>query len=173
MIQAMMRSQLFAAANPEGRERTGSHWVSNSKVKGGGYWRRNRGQSHRDRQAKQTGRKVEVSLPEQGEDARRKAVLLSRQDMKRHGVEITDHAMKNLPTLTGTDKQVEWATKIRKDKVNILVRDATTPGGLLRLGKGTKQELHDRPFERMAEQLKAQTSAKWWIDYSVKGRVPA
>ena len=70
-----MRSQLFAAADPSGREQYGKHWVENSNVKGGGYWRRNRGQAHRER----TGQQRVAGIAEQGERSRMRSDLLAQQ----------------------------------------------------------------------------------------------
>jgi hypothetical protein len=51
----------------------------------------------------------------------------------------------NLPALTGTEKQVEWATTIRNNAV----------------GKTISQ----KPTEIFWEMIESHTDAKWWIDH--------
>ncbi|GEO26855.1 hypothetical protein AAC03nite_26400 [Alicyclobacillus acidoterrestris] len=65
-------------------------------------------------------------------------------------------ASEGLPTLTGTDKQVQWAKKIRVDAINY-VRNKVSRAN-------NTQEQKDEVIKVFLELCHSKTDSKWWID---------
>jgi hypothetical protein len=65
------------------------------------------------------------------------------------------------PQLTGTDKMVAWAVKIREDlmkKVDYLQKSLT-------FKDETEKKASEKGFAGLFEEWRKETSAKWWIDH--------
>jgi len=94
-------------------------------------------------------------------DRERKAVWLKtvpclacKRDSERDAAAA---AMSDLPALTGTDKQIAWATTIRADiisRIDDVVAKGEAAGGVL------PQDLAAK-----IAAVKGQASASWWIDH--------
>lgn len=85
--------------------------------------------------------------------------------------DVVDQA--ELPSLTGTEKQVEWAGAIRRDKLQRLL--VVLRGWQFRLGKAddagrqqpehlAAQALFEQSLQTMVR-LEEETHATWWIDH--------
>ena len=73
-----------------------------------------------------------------------------------------------LPALTGSDKQVAWATKLRDNAIASLGSDfADAQRGLaIKAGKTNEQieQAYGTMAAKLASAIDGQTSASWWID---------
>jgi hypothetical protein len=76
------------------------------------------------------------------------AAIKKKEEKERSEAFAIELEKYQLPPLTGTEKQVEWATIIRNNSV----------------GKAVKQE----PTELFWVMVRLQTEAKWWIDHRNK-----
>ena len=63
--------------------------------------------------------------------------------------------------LTGTDKMVSWAIKIRSD----LLKKVDYLKSTLKFDDEAKKEASDKAFDMLFAQWQAETEAKWWIDH--------
>lgn len=71
------------------------------------------------------------------------------------------HQELGMPPLSGTEKQVNWATKIRGEminKVDYLRKSLTFPDD-------AAKDLSDRAFGQFLCEWQEETNAKWWIDH--------
>lgn len=67
---------------------------------------------------------------------------------------------KGFPELTGTDKTISWAVKIRGEllqKVDYLQKS-------LKFASDAEKELSAKAFEMFFDEWRQSTDAKWWID---------
>lgn len=65
------------------------------------------------------------------------------------------------PQITGTDKMISWAVKIREDllkKVDYLQKSLTFGGEAEKLAS-------EKGFAGLFEEWRKETEAKWWIDH--------
>lgn len=74
--------------------------------------------------------------------------------------------MTNLPTLTGTEKQVAWAERIRAEMMDKVAqqREAFVKMGRVQKVSDEKMAEELAKFDAATEPLKAKTDAAWWID---------
>ncbi len=70
------------------------------------------------------------------------------------------HQKIGLPPLSGTEKQINWAVKIRSEMINKVdyLRKSLTFAG------DDEKTLSNRAFGRFFQEWQERTSAKWWID---------
>ena len=74
--------------------------------------------------------------------------------------------MTNLPTLTGTEKQITWAERIRAEMMDKVAQQREAFAKMGRVQKVGEEKMAEElaKFDAATEPLKAQTSAAWWID---------
>jgi hypothetical protein len=78
-----------------------------------------------------------------------------------------------LPALVGSEKQVAWASDIRK---GLIPREETVLAALRAAPSAENQALRDVAIsaaERVLEGMRSQASARWWIDHRGGGVVMA
>ena len=71
-----------------------------------------------------------------------------------------------LPTLTGSDKQVAWATTIRAEQLGKVAKMRSEFEALGRKQGATDDVMAEQmgQFDALTAKVAAQTSASWWID---------
>lgn len=83
----------------------------------------------------------------------------------------TDEFTANLPELTGSEKQIAWATKIRAKAINTLAYMDQDEAQLLKLAADSPDhpQIANVPmilaaFAAFRERVTAETTCRWWID---------
>lgn len=82
-----------------------------------------------------------------------------------------DAAENALPELTGSEKQIIWATTIRAQALPILEHVTNTEraklarlSGIVKMRDGAIIEKNIKNMEEMTEAIKNKTESSWWID---------
>lgn len=79
------------------------------------------------------------------------------------GADLATEAEYDLPELTGSDKQVAWARKIRADLFRRIAEELTIRrANAIKTGKAAE---YDERTGRMMRLLATETAARWWIDH--------
>lgn len=77
----------------------------------------------------------------------------------------------DLPTLTGSDKQVAWATDLRRRTIQAaLVKLVSCPADIAKWD-ATPPARRDALLAAIGAVASEQTSAKWWIDHRSMGHM--